>query len=354
MTLRPRSYYRLRVEYYTPMAKPLGVNVPGSPTSTMVGSAPLYIDTVIENPLAALTTSVNATTLSQLRVEDLREVITRLNGLSRRTLSKRGKKVELVKRILASSAKEMAVQHFLRNKDVQEHRKRERIGIKLFTSLRGALRAAGRELLHELQLPYSMPGLPGDTLPEGAHTPGDCHDAGELCLLCRVFGSLQQVSLFQNYTPPLMDDPDHKVELPHEVNHVFIRTHARNIHRPDGNTLNFNQQYFAGQFVTYLQFPNGLPPPLELGFLLHCLERCTDVGAAKAWGAGKLFIQSYTLERVDYMYDRTWTGEAYQLTRNETRTPLKTELDQALEVYAQWMTQQQGEVPAEAIGEVAP
>jgi len=149
-----------------------------------------------------------------------------------------------------------------------------------------------------------------------------------------------------------MDDPDHKVELSYEANHVLIRTHARNVNRPDGSTLNFNQQYFAGRFVTYLQFPNGLPDPLELGFLLHCLERCTDVGAAKAWGAGKLFIQSYALQHVEYIYDRIWTGDVYQLIRNERITPLKAELDQALEVIAQWIIQQPGAAPDETLGEV--
>jgi len=119
-----------------------------------------------------------------------------------------------------------------------------------------------------------------------------------------VFGSLNHASPFKNFTPPLIDDPEHKLKMPQEVNHVLIRTHARNVHRPDGNTLNFNQQYFAGEFVSYLEFSNGLPDPLVLGFLLNCLEWCTEVGAAKAWGAGKLFIHSYALEKVEVRYER--------------------------------------------------
>ena len=146
-----------------------------------------------------------------------------------------------------------------------------------------------------------------------------------------------------------MDDPRHKLEVPQEVNHVLIRTHARNVHRPDGNTLNFNQQYFAGEFASYLEFPNGLPDPVALGFLLNCLERCVDVGAAKAWGAGKVFLQSYTLEKVEISYTREWNGEAIQLTRKETITPLKAELDHAFDAYAQWVGQR-----ASDNGEVEP
>ena len=101
------------------------------------------------------------------------------------------------------------------------------------------------------------------------------------------------------------------LDPPQEVNHVLIRVHKRNVHRPDGNTLNFNQQYFAGTFVTYLQFPKGLPNPLELGFLVNCLERCADVGAAKAWGAGKLFLQSYILEKVELTYEWEWNGTPF-------------------------------------------
>jgi len=128
----------------------------------------------------------------------------------------------------------------------------------------------------------------------------------------------------KKFTPPLVDDPDHKLDTSQELNHVLIRIHKRNVHRSDGNTLNFNQQYFAGTFVTYLQFSQGLPDPVVLGFLLNCLERCREVGAAKAWGAGQLFLQAYTLERVECAYTREWDGEAFQLTRNEMITPLKT------------------------------
>ncbi|MFX0195319.1 MAG: hypothetical protein ACFFCW_04275 [Candidatus Hodarchaeota archaeon] len=120
-----------------------------------------------------------------------------------------------------------------------------------------------------------MPGLSEDPLPEGAHRPGECPDPENECLLCRVFGSLNHASFFRNYTPPLVNDPENKLDIPQEVNHVLIRTHVRNVHRPDGTTLNFNQQYFTGKFVTYLQFPNGCPKSIPLGFLLNCLERCT-------------------------------------------------------------------------------
>lgn len=173
------------------------------------------------------------------------------------------------------------------------------------------------------------------------------------CLLCRVFGSLNHASLFRNYTPPLVDDPENKLDIPQEVNHVLIRTHARNVHRPDGNTLNFNQQYFAGEFVTYLQFPNGRPKSIPLGFLLNCLERCTDVGAAKAWGAGKLFLQAYTLEKVELTYTREWDGEAFQLVRKETVTPLKAELEHALDVFEQWLAQIKSTTSESDVGEVA-
>ena len=104
--------------------------------------------------------------------------------------------------------------------------------MKLFTSLRGGLRHAGVEILQELGLPYSLPALPEDKLPEDAHRVGECSDSEQTCLMCRVFGSLNQVSIFRNYTPPLVDDPDHKLDTPHEVNHVLIRIHARNVYRP--------------------------------------------------------------------------------------------------------------------------
>jgi len=215
--------------------------------------------------------------------------------------------------------------------------------MKLFASLRGALRSAGTEILRDIRLPYSVQALPEDQLPEGAHRPGGCPDPENECLICRVFGSLNHASLFKNYTPPLVDDPGHKLEVPQEVNHVLIRTHARNVHRPDGNTLNFNQQYFAGESVTYLTFLDGLPDPVALGFLLNCLEQCADVGAAKAWGAGKVFLQSYTLEKVEISYTWEWNGETIQLTRKETITSLKAELDHAFDAYAKWLGQRASE-----------
>ena len=140
---------------------------------------------------------------------------------------------------------------------------------------------------------------------------------------------------------------------PQEVNHVLIRTHARNVHRPNGNTLNFNQQYFAGEFVSYLEFPNGLPDPLALGFLLNCIEWCTEVGAAKAWGAGKLFIHSYALEKVEVRYEREWDGEAMRLIRKETINPLKDELEHALDVYEKWLAQIKSTTSESDVGEVA-
>ncbi|MFQ5820867.1 MAG: hypothetical protein ACE5I5_12820, partial [Candidatus Heimdallarchaeota archaeon] len=345
---------RLRAQYYTPMTKPLGVNVPGSPTSYMVGSASLVIETSSENKLAILTKEITEETLMRLTVKELRELLACLHAVSDEKLPKSGTKPVLIQRILASPHKATAVQRFLTDKDVTDQRKRERLDVKLFTSLRGALRQAGREILHALHLPYSMPALSEDKLPEGAHRPGDCVELDQECLLCRVFGSLNHASIFRTYIPPLVNDPEHKLATPQEVNHVFIRTHARNVHRPNGSTLNFNQQYFAGTFTLYLQFPAGLPDPVELGFLLNCLEHCDDVGAAKAWGAGKLFLQAYTLEKVERTFERVWNGEAYQMTPKVTVTPLKAELDQALAAYTQWLAQilatqrgtEEGAVPA--------
>ncbi|MFQ6124608.1 MAG: hypothetical protein ACE5R6_08400 [Candidatus Heimdallarchaeota archaeon] len=335
----PQTQFRLRAVFYTPMAKPLGVNVPGSSTSTIPGTAPLVVETTAENPLVSIAHKITEGTLGQLPVKALREIIDELQTVSGEGVSKSGTKTEMIQRILASQHKDAAIQRFLIDKDVREQQKQERLILKLFTSLRGALRQAGKEILEELHLPYSMPGLPEDSLPKGAHRPGECPDPEEECLLCRVFGSLNHASLFRNYTPPLVDDPETKLGIHQEVNHVLIRTHARNVHRPDGNTLNFNQQYFAGEFITYLQFPNGRPKPITLGFLLNCLERCTDVGAAKAWGAGKLFLRAYTLEKVEFTYAREWDGGAFQLVRKETVIPLKAELEHAFEAYEQWLAQ---------------
>ena len=335
-----KTGFRIRAQYYTPMAKPLGVNVPGSPTSTIPGSAPLTIETHSENPLAALANQITQETLGKLPIKTLRALLEGIQAISEGKVRKSGKKTELVQRILTSPHKELAVQRFLANNDVSDQCKLERLAVKLFTSLRGALRRTGTEILRELHLPYSMPSLPDDQLSEGTHRIGKCPDPEHECLVCRVFGSLNHDSIFRNYTPPLINDPDHKLDTSHELNHVFIRTHARNVHRPNGSTLNFNQQYFAGTFVTYLTFPTGLPDPLELGFLLNCIERCVDVGAAKAWGAGKLFIQSYTLEKVEISYEREWDGEAFQMTPKVTVTPLKTKLDQAFRIYTQWVAQQ--------------
>lgn len=334
-----RTHYRIRATYYTPMTKPLGVNVPGSSTSTIPGSAPLMIETHVENPLTVLARKVTEETLSQLPVKVLRELVVGIQALSTEKLSKSGKKIDLIKRIVTSRYKEAAVQQFLIGKNIQESRKPERLILKLFNSLRGALRQAGMEIMRDLHLPYSIPGLSDDSLPEGAHRPGECLDSDQTCLICRVFGSLNQPSLFKNYTPPLVDDPDHKLNILQELNHVLIRTHSRNVHRPNGSTLNFNQQYFAGTFVTYLWFPVGLPDPVILGFLFNCLEHCDNVGAAKAWGAGKLFLQSYTLEKVEVTYVREWTGDALQMSPQIMVTPLKAELDQAFSAYTRWLTQ---------------
>lgn len=339
LQLTPKTRFRIRTQYYTPMLKPLGVNVPGSPTSTIPGTAPLIIETISENPLAALAQEITETTLMQLTLKQLRVLLDDLRAHSNKKVLKSGKKTELVQRIFTSPHKASAVQRFLADKDVTKQRNRERLQLKLFTSLRGALRHAGMEILRDLHLPYSIPALPEDKLPEGAHRLGNCPDHEHPCLLCRVFGSLTKASIFRTYIPPLVDDPEHKLDLQKEVNRVLIRTHARNVHRPDGNTLNFNQQYFAGTFITYLTFLNGLPDPVELGFLLNCLERCNDVGAAKSWGAGKLFLQSYTLEKVERTFKRVWNGKAYQMTPKATVTPLKAELDQAFAAYTQWLAQ---------------
>lgn len=321
------------------MLKPLGVNVPGSPTSTIPGSAPLRVETPLENPSAALAQAITEETLAQLPVKALRELVECIHTVSADKLSKSGKKMELIRRIMASPHKEVAVHRFLLDKDVSAQCKHERIRLKLFASLRGGLRQAGVEILRDLGLPYSHPGLPEDQLPVNAHQAGECPDPEDICLVCRVFGSLTHPSIFRNYIPPLVDDPDHKLEVPQEVNHVLIRIHARNVHRPDGSTLNFNQQYFAGVFFTYLSFPHGLPDPVALGFLLNCLERCDQVGGAKAWGAGKLFLQAYTLEKVECAFERTWEGDTFHIRPKLTVTPLKVELEQAFNAYSQWITQ---------------
>jgi hypothetical protein len=318
----------------------------------MLGTAALYVETTSENPLAALANEVTEATLKRLPVKILREILEGIHAISGAKVSKSGNKTELIHRILTSPHKANAVKCFLEDKDVQEQRKIDRLLLKLFTSLRGALRQAGVEILRALHLPYSVPVLFDDKLPEGVHRPGECPDSDDECLVCRAFGSLKQKSIFRNYTPPLVDDPDKKLDIPQEVNHVLIRTHARNVHRPDGSTLNFNQQYFAGTFVTYFNFPHGLPSPVELGFLLNCLEACPEVGAAKAWGAGKLFLQSYTLEKVEVAYEREWDGAVIQLALKTTIIPLKAELDQVFAAYAQWLSQVRPPVQETDEGEV--
>lgn len=138
-----KIYYRIRTQYYTPIAKPLGVTVPGSPTSSMLGTAALYVETTSENPLAALANEVTEATLKRLPVKILREILEGIHAISGAKVSKSGKKTELIHRILTTPHKATAVQRFLEDKDVQEQRKIERLLLKLFTSLRGALRHAG-------------------------------------------------------------------------------------------------------------------------------------------------------------------------------------------------------------------
>lgn len=104
---------------------------------------------------------------------------------------------------------------------------------------------------------------------------------------------------------------------------------------------------------SHLQFPAGLLDPIELGFLLHCLERCNDVGAAKAWRADKHFLQANTFEKVEQTYERVWNGEAYLLTPRTTVTPLKAELDQAFAAYTHWLAQIQEPQRGAEEGEVA-
>jgi len=337
MSLMVKAHYRLRAQYYTPMAKPLGVTVPGSKTSYMVGSAPLHVETRIENPLVAITREITESTLTPLSVKELRVILDAIRALSADIVSKSGRKADLIQRILTSPTKELAVQRFLADKELGEQCKIERIIVKHLTSLRGALRQAGVEILQTLNLPYSVSSLPEDKLPDGAHPIGECPDPEKECLLCQVFGSLKHSSLFKTYIPPLVDDPEHNRDILQEMNHVLIRTHARNVHRPGGRTFNFNQQYFAGDFTTYLEFPQGLPSPVVLGFLLNCLEWCVDVGAAKAWGAGKLFLRSYALEKVEQIYEPKWTDSSMHLTPKRTITPLRDELEQALAEYAGWL-----------------
>jgi hypothetical protein len=293
----------------------------------------------IENPLVALSREITESTLTPLSVKELRAILDAIRALSADNVSKSGRKADLITRILTSTTKELAIQRFLADKELGEQCKIERIIVKLFTSLRGALRQAGVEILRTLNLPYSMSALPEDKLPDGAHPIGECPDPEDGCLLCQVFGSLKHPSLFKTYIPPLVDDPEHKRDIPQEVNHVLIRTHARNVHRPNGSTFNFNQQYFAGDFTTYLEFPQGLPSPVVLGFLLNCLEWCADVGAAKAWGAGKLFLRSYALEKVEQIYEPKWTGSSLQLTPKRIITPLRDELEQALADYTGWLAE---------------
>lgn len=116
--------------------------------------------------------------------------------------------------------------------------------------------------------------------------------------------------------------------------------------------MNFNQQYFAGVFTTYLTFSHGLPLPIELGFLVNCLEYCREVGAAKAWGAGKLCLQAYGLEEVAITYTREWTGDRIQLVCKKTITPLREELEAAITAYMQWIAQHRAETLVIEEGEV--
>jgi len=85
---------------------------------------------------------------------------------------------------------------------------------------------------------------------------------------------------------------------------------------------------------------------------VNCLEYCTEVGAAKAWGAGKLFLQTYTLEKVEVTYTREWTGDVIQLVRKETITPLREELEAAITAYSQWIAQNRTKTTAAKEGEV--
>ncbi|NIO12264.1 MAG: hypothetical protein GTO40_31295 [Deltaproteobacteria bacterium] len=45
------------------------------------------------------------------------------------------------------------------------------------------------------------------------------------------------------------------------------------------------------------------------------------------------------MEKVELTYTREWDGEAFQLVRKETVTPLKAELEHAFEAYEQWLAQ---------------
>lgn len=71
--------------------------------------------------------------------------------------------------------------------------------------------------------------------------------------------------------------------------------------------------------------------------MLNCLEWCADVGAAKAWGSGKLFLRSYILEKVEQVYEPHWTNSSIQLAPKQIVTPLRTGLEQALVEYAGWL-----------------
>ena len=77
-----KTHYRIRATYYTPMLKPLGVNVPGSPTSTMPGTAPLMVEITSKNPLTALAQEITEGTLKPLTVPVLRELVDGIRAVS--------------------------------------------------------------------------------------------------------------------------------------------------------------------------------------------------------------------------------------------------------------------------------
>jgi len=63
-------------------------------------------------------------------------------------------------------------------------------------------------------------------------------------------------------------------------------------------------------------------------------------------------LQTYSLEKLKLTNLREWTGQAYQLTPTITVSPLKAELDQALDTYTQWLVEQTARISEVAEGMV--